>query len=168
MNTALFSNIKLLALDVDGVMTDGKLYLGPNNTELKAFHVHDGSGIKRLMSQGISVAVISSRSSEATLTRIHELGIKHFSLGKTDKILALQEIVDRLSISFSETAYMGDDWPDYEIMQKVGLPIAVANASREIKALAKWETQKSGGEGAIREICDLVISIQCAQVSGHI
>lgn len=168
MGEAIFSNIKLLALDVDGVMTDGKLYYGPNNTELKVFHVHDGCGIKRLMAQGVSVAIISSRSSEATLNRIQELGISHFSLGETNKVLALQKIQDRLGISFSETAYMGDDWPDYDVMRKVGLPIAVANACEEVKAIAKWETQKSGGKGAVREICDLMMKIQCAQVSGQI
>lgn len=168
MKETLFSNVKLLALDVDGVMTDGKLYLGPNHTELKAFHVHDGAGIKRLMAHGIPVAVISSRSSESTLHRLQELGIIHFSLGEPNKVLALQNILSQLKLSFSDAAFMGDDWPDYDVMQKVGLPIAVANACKEIKAIAKWETQKSGGDGAIREICDLVVQIQCAHVSGLI
>jgi 3-deoxy-D-manno-octulosonate 8-phosphate phosphatase (KDO 8-P phosphatase) len=166
MNEAIFSDIKLLALDVDGVLTDGKLYLGPNKTELKAFHVHDGYGIKQLMSSGVHVTVISSRFSEAAENRLIELGISHYSLGEPNKIQALEKVLQELGISFGETAYMGDDWPDYAVMQKVGLPIAVANATDAIKNIAKWQTKKSGGEGAVREICDLLLVKKCAQVPG--
>lgn len=164
MNQSLFSKIKMLALDVDGVLTDGKLYIGSDGQEIKAFHIHDGCGIKLLQDHGIAVAIISSRNSPATLSRIKDLSVKYHALGEKNKLATLQHFAKQCQITLKEIAYMGDDLPDFEVMQAVGLPIAVANATRPILEIAKWRTEKPGGSGAVREICDLILAhstIEC-------
>lgn len=152
------SEIKLLILDVDGVLTDGKIWLMPDGEETKCFHIQDGLGIKRLQQAGIIVAVITGRKSKAVNIRMQELGIKHYFSGQENKTIALNILLENLQIELNEVAYMGDDLPDFAVMQKVGLPIAVANAVPEIKKIAVWLTQKSGGEGAVREVCDRIIA----------
>jgi len=149
--------IKLLILDVDGVLTDGKLYYGTDGENLKVFHVHDGYGIKMLLKHGIQVAIISGRNSSMTATRLQELGISKFYLGVKDKNLVYTQIKQDLNIIDAEIAVMGDDIPDLVIMQQAGTSIAVANAVEEIKNIASWCTKKTGGNAAVREACEWII-----------
>ena len=153
----LFKNIKLIALDVDGVFTDGRIHINNNGIETKSFHTHDGFGIRQLIKANINVVIISGRKSEATAIRMDELGIKEVHLGCTDKKTLLTKIVKRYSVSMDKTAFVGDDIPDLEALKTVGLPIAVANAQPLIKDAAMYVTKKAGGYGAIREISDLIL-----------
>ena len=152
------SKIKLLILDVDGVLTDGKIWLTDDGNEYKGFHVQDGVGIKRLQQAGITVAVISGRSSKTVTARMNELNIQHLYQGQKDKSAALQELMDTLQINSECIACVGDDLPDLPIMKKVGLGIAVSNAVPEVKQVADWQTKKEGGEGAVREVCDMILT----------
>ncbi len=152
--------IKLLILDVDGVMTDGTIGFTPDGKEYKFFNTQDGLGIKRLQQHGIAVAIISGRSSDIVSYRAQELGIKHVFQGQQNKLAALQALQDQLNIEPRQIAHMGDDLPDLEIMKKVGLGIAVANAVDDVKAIADWHTTRSGGAGAVREACDLILKKQ--------
>ncbi|HYF97416.1 MAG TPA: HAD-IIIA family hydrolase [Coxiellaceae bacterium] len=154
------TKIKLLILDVDGVLTDGKLYYSREGESLKVFHVHDGAGIKQLLKQGIHIAVISARSSAAVQTRLNELGVKHIYQGQTDKTIAFHELCQKLKVSPNECAYVGDDLADIAVMKLVALPIAVANAVLEVKAAALYVTEMRGGEGAVREVCELILANQ--------
>lgn len=156
--------IKLLILDVDGVLTDGRLWYTADGETLKAFHVHDGLGIKRLQQVGIEVALISSRENQAVSRRANELGIRHVFQGQHDKRIPFEQLLSQLKLSETEVAYAGDDLPDLPLMQRVGLAIAVANAVPTIQAQAHWKTEKSGGEGAVREICDFILE-QVALIS---
>jgi len=151
------ASVKLLVLDVDGVLTDGRLHFDAEGREQKVFHVRDGYGIKALQSSGVAVAVISGRSSVAVETRVAELGIRHFRLGQNDKSEALRHILDELSIPMSAVACIGDDTPDLEIMRSAGLGIAVADAHPDVIAAADWTTRLGGGAGAVREVCDLLM-----------
>lgn len=151
------NKVKLLALDVDGILTDGGLYYTEDGQELKKFNVKDGLGIKRLMKQGIEVAIISSNTSQATLHRSQKLGIAHTFIGCDNKLPVLEELCKRLKIALSEVAYMGDDLADIPILEAVGFPLTVADAMAENKACAIYITEKSGGQGAVREICDLIL-----------
>lgn len=150
--------VKLLALDVDGVLTDGGLYYTETGEELKKFNVKDGLGVKRLMEQGIAVAIISSSSSPATLHRAKRLGIPHVFIGIEDKLTQVKQLCGELGVPLDSVAYMGDDLVDLPVMQAVGCPIAVADAMAENQAAAVYVTQCRGGEGAVREICDLLIN----------
>lgn len=152
-------NIKLLILDVDGVMTDGKLHYSDNGIETKSFHVHDGIGLMLLLKNNIQIAVISGRKSKATANRLRELGIKHVFLGCTDKTKALIKLKNKLKIKNENIAYVGDDLPDISIMQQVGLRFAVANATKEVLALADYITKKKGGNGAVREVCETILNL---------
>lgn len=146
--------IKLLILDVDGVLTDGKLYFSSQGETIKAFHVHDGLGIKQLMALGVVVAIISSRNSEIVSLRMQELGVTHVYQGQKNKLLAFEKLLAELQLTDDQVAYVGDDLPDLPVMQRVGLAIAVANAVPEIKAIADWQCQQRGGDGAVREVSD--------------
>ncbi len=152
-------NIKLFILDVDGVLTDGKLYISHDGTESKAFNTQDGLGIKRLQRHtDIEIAVISGRKSRGTELRLQELQIKHIFLGYSNKIPVYEELLSTLNISPDQVAYMGDDLPDAEVMQHVGLSIAVNNAVTEVKKIADLVTEKNGGEGAVRMACEHLIN----------
>lgn len=151
------ARVSLLVLDVDGVMTDGRLYFDANGEEAKVFHVRDGFGIKQIMKTGIAVAVISGRRSKAVERRIAELNIEHARLGQEDKLDALVEISDSLGIPMNEIACMGDDLPDLPLLEAAGLGIAVADAHPELLAIADWHTQLAGGHGCVREVCDRLI-----------
>jgi 3-deoxy-D-manno-octulosonate 8-phosphate phosphatase (KDO 8-P phosphatase) len=153
---AKFAQVKLLALDVDGVLTDGGLYYTDSGEELKKFNVKDGLGLKRVMQQGIAVAILSSSAAQATLHRAQRLGIAHVFVGVEDKLAQLQVLCDKLGIDLSQVAYVGDDLVDLAAMQAVGCPIAVADAMAENQAAAAYITQRRGGEGAVREVCDLL------------
>lgn len=152
--------IKLLVLDVDGVMTDGRLYISNSGEEMKAFNCHDGHGIKMLKRNGVEVAMISGRSSPALEQRAEELGIKYLYQGREDKINALNELLDNIDVSYQQIAHLGDDLPDLPIIRRVGLGMAVANAYPLVKEHALWCTQAKGGEGAVREACDFIMAAQ--------
>lgn len=157
MTANLFANIKLLICDVDGVLTDGTLYYGSNGIEIKGFHVHDGLGLKQLMNAGIEVAVITKRCSEAVSRRLEELGVNNHYQGCDNKLTAYQALKDKLHLTDADVAYIGDDLPDLPVMEKVGLPIAVANATTPMKKIAAYTTELSGGQGAVREVCDHIL-----------
>ena len=154
------TELKLLAFDVDGVFTDGRFYLSDDGIETKAFNTQDGFGIRRLITSGIVVAVISGRHSGAVETRMAELGVEHVILGSRDKVAALRELIAQLGIAAEECAYVGDDIPDLDLMRHVGYSIAVANAVDEVRDYCDYTTRASGGFGAVREICDLVLAAQ--------
>jgi len=152
--------IRLLVLDVDGVMTDGQLHYDAQGREAKVFHVHDGHGIKQVMRAGIEVAVISGRHSKAVETRMAELGIEHVRLGQENKSEAFTEITTQLGIPPEAVACVGDDEPDLPIMQAAGLSIAVADAQPIVREQADWHTLQGGGRGAVREVCDALLAAQ--------
>ncbi|MEL0082329.1 MAG: 3-deoxy-manno-octulosonate-8-phosphatase KdsC [Gammaproteobacteria bacterium] len=154
------SQIKLLILDVDGVLTDGRLWLGDDGAEYKAFNVKDGHGIKALIAHGVQVAVITGRRSSAVDRRMAELGIAHYYAGQSDKMAAYNELMDKLALEPEQVAYVGDDEPDVAVMQRSGLPVAVADAHSSARRVAGWITGNRGGEGAVREVCDLLIKAQ--------
>lgn len=152
--------IRLLALDVDGVLTDGRLYFSASGDELKAFNILDGHGIKLLRSQGIEVAIITGRTSPLTARRASDLGIAHLLQGREDKKQALTELCTTLSIQLEAVAYVGDDLPDLGAIRACGLGICVANAHAALKLHADFCTTQRGGEGAVREVCDLILQAQ--------
>lgn len=153
-------NIRLLVLDVDGVLTDGKLYYAPGGTEIKAFNTLDGHGIKTLIRSGVEVAIITGRSSEQVSRRAEALGISHVVQGREDKLTALRELLQEFPCELEQIAMMGDDWPDLSVMVKVGLALTVPNAHAEVRQRAHWQSAASGGEGAVREACDLILVAQ--------
>ncbi len=152
--------IKLLILDVDGVLTDGKLFFDYQGNEFKAFHAHDGHGIKMLQQTGIEIAVISGRESVIVSKRMEELDVKLVYQNQRDKRAAFAELLQKLDLTPEQVAYVGDDVVDLPIMTKVGLAIAVANALEAVKACADWTTTLSGGNGAVREVCDVIMQAQ--------
>lgn len=151
------AGIRLLVLDVDGVLTDGRLWFGPEGEVLKVFHVRDGAGIKALQAMGVTVAVISGRRSAALERRAVELGIRHLRQGADSKAAAFRELVAELGIAPAATACVVDDTPDLPLMALVALPIAVADAHPDVIAAARHVTHARGGHGAVREVCDLLI-----------
>ena len=153
----LFKNIKLIAFDVDGVFTDGRIYISDAGVESKAFHTQDGHGIRQILEVGIKVAIISGRKSQAVSMRMKELSIEDVYLGCKNKEATFQALLKKYSIRAIESAFVGDDIPDVKILKVVGLPIAVANARSEVKQIAKYITKNTGGSGAIREITDLLL-----------
>jgi len=157
------SDIRLVAFDVDGVFTDGRFYLSEDGVESKAFHTQDGYGIRQLLDEGIDVAVISGRRSGAVQKRMAELGVSHVVLGCRDKVAALDEITAKLGISVAECAYVGDDIPDLPLLNHVGVSIAVANAVPKLHEQCDLSTSASGGAGAVREVCDLVLAARRQQ-----
>lgn len=155
--------IKCLITDVDGVLTDGSLYLDNNGNELKAFQVQDGMGLKLLMAAGIEVAVITTSRNAVIDHRMKQLGISHYFKGQVSKLNAFAELKTRLNLKNEDIAYIGDDLPDLELIKQVGLGVCVANAVRQVKEFAYWQTEKSGGQGAVRELCDLILDSQQKQ-----
>ena len=152
--------IKLLILDVDGVLTDGGIYFDDNGTEHKKFDSQDGCGIKLLELCGVEVAIITARSTLSVAHRLETLGVKNYYHGIKDKGKALKELSKKLSIDLSESAFVGDDVIDLPAMSKVALPIAVANAHSFVKENALMVTNNAGGSGAVREVCDFLIKSQ--------
>lgn len=150
--------IRLLVLDIDGVMTDGHLHFDAEGRESKVFHVRDGYGIKQAQRCGVEFAVISGRRSKAAEVRIRDLGIAHMCFGRDDKLTAFQELNAGLGIPMTEVACMGDDVPDLELMQAAGVAIAVADAHPRVLAAADWQTSLRGGKGAVREVCDFIVA----------
>ena len=154
------TRVKLALFDVDGVLTDGKLCYTDEGRELKAFHVHDGFGLKRLMANGIEVAVITARMSHMVTERTAELGIAHVYQGQNNKLACYEQLIHALKLTPAQCCYCGDDLPDLAVMRRVGLAIAVADAHAWVREQARWRTQHRGGEGAVREVCDLLLAAQ--------
>lgn len=152
--------IKLLVLDVDGVLTNGSLHYGPNGESHKRFHVRDGLGIRMLQHFGVEVAVISARRSSLVQQRMSDLKITHWHTGKEDKLEALAEIFQTNSLSLAQTAYLGDDLLDVPVMRKVAAAFAVADAHPYTRAAAHHTTEALGGEGAVREVTDAILEAQ--------
>ena len=147
-------DIKLLALDVDGVLTDGTILYTSNGEDIKAFHAHDGLGLKLLNKLGVEIAVISGRQSAPLTKRLDDLGIYHRRLNCKDKAAALEDICDELGITLKGVAFMGDDLVDLAAMQASAYAIAPANAVLEVQAAADWVSDVCGGQGAVRDVCE--------------
>lgn len=156
----LAANIKLLLLDVDGVLTDGSLYFSSNGEETKAFNTLDGHGIRMLMENQIEVGIITGRESSAVSRRAKDLELKIVFQNQKNKLAALEQILSSLKLEPQQVAYVGDDLPDLPVMKVVGLSFAVANAHDSIKDFAAFTTTRSGGQGAVREICDYLLKSQ--------
>ncbi|MEW6673742.1 MAG: HAD-IIIA family hydrolase [Thermodesulfobacteriota bacterium] len=152
--------IRLLLLDVDGVMTDGSIFYGADDNEIKRFHVRDGLGIRLAMRAGIKVGVVTGRSSEALMNRCRNLGIGLIYAGVSDKAALLDRIVTQTSVPAENIAFAGDDLVDLPLMRRVGLSIAVADAHETVKAQAHLVTAAPGGAGAVREICEALLKSQ--------
>ena len=152
--------IKLLACDVDGVFSDGRIYLGNGGEELKAFHTKDGFGIKALGNSGVAVAIITGRNSAIVANRMSALNVKHIIQGQEDKLPALINLSEQLGLQANEIAYIGDDIPDLDCIIHVGLGIAVQDAHPVVLAKADYATFVRGGFGAVREVCDLIMQAQ--------
>lgn len=149
--------IRLLILDVDGVLTDGSIVLDNEGNELKRFHVRDGHGIKMLQRAGVEVAIITGRQSKVVELRAAELGIREVYQRCRDKAVAYAQILEKLGITDRETAYVGDDVVDIPLLMRAGLPVAVADAEEEARARAMMVTSKNGGRGAVREVTDFIL-----------
>ena len=145
-----FKNLQLLALDVDGVLSDGRLYYTDQGEEFKSFNIRDGLGIKLLQRAGITVAIITGRTSAMVTRRAAELGIAHLVQGREDKLEALLDLCGNLKIDLSNVAYMGDDLPDRKAIMAVGLGATVADAASDVAAIADWQSRLPGGQGAVR------------------
>lgn len=152
--------IRLLALDVDGILTDGRLYFQADGIEIKAFHTQDGHGIKLLRQAGIEVALITGRESPMVTQRAAALGIEHVFQHRDDKLIALCELTQSLGLDLSQAAYCGDDLQDLAAIQAAGLGISVPNAPSYVRQTADWVTARSGGHGAVRDICDTLLDTQ--------
>src|SRR5690554_2598862 len=153
-------HVRLLALDVDGLLADGRLYFQADGIEIKAFHTQDGLGIKLLRQAGVDVALITGRDSPMVTRRAAALDIEHVIQGRDDKVSALRELCQRLDLEWEQTAYAGDDLPDLAAIKRASLGISVPNAPDYIRAHADWITQRNGGHGAVREICDALLLAQ--------
>lgn len=152
--------IRLLVLDVDGVLSDGQLYYGNSGQEIKSFFTPDGVGIKLLQGGGIPVAIITGRNSDIVTRRAQELGIEQVIQGRHDKLAALREMLASLSLELSDVAYMGDDLPDLAAIKACGLGMTVAGADAFVAAHADWRSQSPGGRGAVREACEFILQAQ--------
>jgi 3-deoxy-D-manno-octulosonate 8-phosphate phosphatase (KDO 8-P phosphatase) len=163
INSAILARakkIRLLVLDVDGVLSDGKLYFSNNGEEIKAFNSLDGHGIKMLQASGVEVAIITGRTSQIVQKRAQNLGINLLLQGREDKLAALDELLADKTLNNDEIAHMGDDYPDLPLIRKVGLGLAPANAHSIVTQYCHWQSQYNGGKGAVREACDLIMTAQ--------
>ena len=151
------ARIELVIFDVDGVLTDGRLYLGNDGNEYKAFHIRDGYGIKMLLETGVDVAIISGRHAASVERRMMDLGIRHVALGVQDKLAAFNSLLARLDLTADQVAFVGDDLIDLPVMSRVGLAIAVQDADPFVKQHTHWQTPSPGGRGAAREVCELLL-----------
>lgn len=152
--------IQLLVLDVDGVLSDGRLYFSNGGEEIKNFHIQDGLGIKLLARAGVETAIITGRSSNIVARRAEQLGIRHVMQGREDKLIALQELCTLQVLDLNHIAYMGDDLPDLAAIRRVGLGLTVANANPVLRDHADWVSRYNGGDGAVREACELILDAQ--------
>lgn len=153
-------DIRLAIFDVDGVLTDGRLYFMPDGTEFKSFNTLDGHGIKMLIASGVETAIISGRSSPLVERRAANLGIQHLIQGREDKLTALAELREKVPVALGQIAFLGDDLPDLPVMRRVGLGMAVATADGFVRQHAHGVTRNPGGAGAAREFCELIMQAQ--------
>ncbi|MGE4293935.1 MAG: KdsC family phosphatase [Desulfovibrio sp.] len=151
------ADVKLLVLDVDGVLTDGGLYYDSEGRVSKRFNVQDGLGVKVAQQAGLHVAVITGLNHGAVESRVRELGISEYHAGHVDKVPLMRGILDRMGLDWREAAYLGDDWVDAAIMRRVGLPMAVPNARPKVLELAAWVAPVPGGHGAVREAVEFIL-----------
>lgn len=158
--------IRLLICDLDGVLSDGFIYMGNSGEELKAFHVRDGYGIYALLKVGIEIAIITGRTSKLVEDRCQKLGITHLYQGQSNKLLAFSALKEKLKLSSEQIAYIGDDLIDMPVMECVGFSVAVADAHPILVRRAHYVTRLQGGRGAVRELCDLILIAQNA-FDGH-
>ena len=154
------ARIRLAIFDVDGVLTDGSLYLGDDGQEYKAFHSRDGHGMVMLLSTGVRLAVITGRQSEVVRLRMESLGVAHVYQGQRDKVPAYLALRDSLDLADGDIAYVGDDIVDLPVMRRVGLAVAVGDAHPAVRRHAHWCTALGGGRGAVREVCELIMEAQ--------
>ena len=163
--------LKAAIFDVDGVLTDGRIYIGEDGEAFKAFSTLDGQGLKLLDQAGIVPIIITGRDSPAVRRRVADLGLKHAVYGAKDKLAVAQPLLDQLGLQWPEVAAMGDDWPDLPLMVRAGFACAPAHAHAEAKARAHYVTQAAGGHGAARECCDLIL-LACGRytqlLNGHL
>ena len=149
--------VRLAIFDVDGVMTDGTIYMGPDGEAFKAFNILDGHGLKMLQSAGVACAILSGRSSQAVARRAAELSVTHVVQGSADKVADFEKLMQRVGVQADACAFVGDDLPDLAVMKRCGLAVAVANAVAAVKECAHYVTSTAGGRGAVREFCELVL-----------
>jgi len=154
------AQIKLVIFDVDGVLTDSSLFLGDDGLEYKAFNSKDGLGMKMLQKSGVPIGIITARQSNLVKLRMESLGIEHLYQGQEEKLPAFERLLNKLSLDASEVAYVGDDLVDLPIMTRCGLAITVADAHERVIEQAHWVTEKGGGRGAAREVCELIMAGQ--------
>ena len=154
------AGIRLVVFDVDGVLTDGSLYIDADGREIKAFHSRDGHGMKMLQDTGVEIGIITGRTSEVVEHRMNSLGVVHVYQGQQDKLPAFLKLVAKLGLEPGQVAYVGDDVVDLPIMRRVGLAIAVQDADTLVCQHAHWQTVKAGGRGAAREVCELILEAQ--------
>lgn len=152
--------IRLVIFDVDGVFSDGRIYLGNSGEELKAFHTRDGYGVKALRQAGIEVAIITGRHSQIVASRMASLTVQHLYQGQENKLPAFEELLTKLQLQPQQVAYLGDDLSDWSVMQHVGLSVAVQDAHPWLCRHANLVTARPGGFGAVRELCDLLLIAQ--------
>lgn len=153
-------NIRLVIFDVDGVLTTGSLIYGFDGIEVKSFHVHDGQGIKCLKRSGVEIAIITTCKSDIVKRRMQDLGVEHLYQGRVDKLPAYEDVKGKLQLDDEQIAYVGDDLPDLPMLKRVGFSVTVANAPPIIKQHTHYITTASGGNGAAREVCDLIMQAQ--------
>jgi len=152
--------IRMLVLDVDGVLTDGRLYFDETGNEMKAFNTRDGMGMKALQQSGIEVAVITGRNSEIVSRRMAQLDIQHVYQGREDKLNAFTHLLEVTGFEAEQVCFAGDDWIDLPVLVRAGLAVTVHDADEYVKDHVHWITQRKGGEGAVREICNLILAAQ--------
>jgi 3-deoxy-D-manno-octulosonate 8-phosphate phosphatase (KDO 8-P phosphatase) len=154
------SRIRMLVLDVDGVLTDGRLYFDNKGNEMKAFCTRDGLGMRALQRSGILLAVITGRQSEIVAHRAAQLGVKYVFQGRIDKLNAFNELLSETGMEEQDICYAGDDWIDLPVLDRVGLSVTVPDADSVVKNRVHWVTSRRGGNGAVREVCDLILAAQ--------
>ena len=152
--------VRLLLLDVDGVLTDGTITYGTDGLETKSFHTKDGLGLKLLQESGVAAGIITARASEAVLRRATELGFAHVIQGVTDKLSAFEGILRETGLRPPQAAYMGDDWMDLPLLNRVGFAAAPADGMAEVLQRVHYTAERPGGRGAVREVCDLILEAQ--------
>lgn len=152
--------IRLIAFDIDGIMTDGGLYLSDSGEEFKRFNSLDGHGLKMLKASGVELAIITGRTSRCVELRARNLGIAHLFQGVEDKLATMQALLTRLDIPAAAAAYMGDDVVDLPVMRRMALALTVPEAPQVVRDHAHYVARRSGGQGAVREVCELIMSAQ--------
>ena len=154
----VLGRVRMLSLDVDGVLTDGALYYTEDGGQIRKFHVRDGVGMKRVLAAGVEMALITASKTQAIRHRGEDLGIRHVILGALDKLAALTGLCRDLGINLADVAHMGDDLNDVPVLEAVGCPLSVANGAPEAKDAALYVTARAGGDGAVREVCDMLVA----------